>query len=276
MFLSLISSILNFVIFPSHSVIQSWSCIWSIDRFKISWIIILYAEHAWVIIGARFLAGLTGGGVFICIPLFVAEIANDRWDRHMPNVWTQQIIIKLICSVRGQLSSLLQLNFNAGIVLGYVTGGYLSYFTVPLVLIAVPIVFFAIFMWLPHSPQYLLKNGQNEVQHCCDCHVKNKKNIRNKNDFSCICRKRKNHYGTIAISRAVRAQKMSYNCVRSWRSSYRSPSRMRKCHQCESKISVSTPGNWNSNCSFEHSKNSEHSDQVWYFIVINPNTNRII
>lgn len=26
----------------------------------------------------RFLAGITGGGVFICIPLFIAEIASDQ------------------------------------------------------------------------------------------------------------------------------------------------------------------------------------------------------
>lgn len=27
---------------------------------------------------ARILGGITGGGIFICIPLFVAEIASDQ------------------------------------------------------------------------------------------------------------------------------------------------------------------------------------------------------
>lgn len=52
---------------------------------------------------------------------------------------------------------MLQLSFNSGIVLGYVAGSFLDYFTVPLVLVVLPIVFLSVFVWLPHTPQYLLK-----------------------------------------------------------------------------------------------------------------------
>lgn len=58
---------------------------------------------------------------------------------------------------------MLQLSFNSGIVLGYAAGSYLDYFTVPLVLISMPIVFFCIFVWLPNTPQFLLKGGKQKV-----------------------------------------------------------------------------------------------------------------
>lgn len=45
---------------------------------QIHWNIVYFAEDAWAIILARFLTGVTGGGIFICIPLFVAEIANEQ------------------------------------------------------------------------------------------------------------------------------------------------------------------------------------------------------
>lgn len=39
-----------------------------------------YAENAWALIVARSLLGLAAGGMFICIPLFVAEIAHERYE----------------------------------------------------------------------------------------------------------------------------------------------------------------------------------------------------
>lgn len=52
---------------------------------------------------------------------------------------------------------MLQLSFTSGIVLGYVAGSYLHYFTMPLVMLVVPVVFMSVFIWLPSTPQYLLK-----------------------------------------------------------------------------------------------------------------------
>lgn len=57
----------------------------------------------------------------------------------------------------------MQISFFCGIVLGYMAGTYLDYYTLPLVLIALPIVFFAAFVWLPSSPQYLVKCGAIEM-----------------------------------------------------------------------------------------------------------------
>lgn len=45
----------------------------------VHWAVVRLATEAWQLIVARFLAGLTGGGMFICVSLFVAEIANERY-----------------------------------------------------------------------------------------------------------------------------------------------------------------------------------------------------
>lgn len=47
--------------------------------------------------------------------------------------------------------------FNLGILIGYICGKCLDYFTVPKVLIVLPIVFAGTFAFLPNTPQFLLK-----------------------------------------------------------------------------------------------------------------------
>lgn len=66
-------------------------------------------------------------------------------------------------SVRGQLNSYLQISCYSGMTFAYVLGSYLHYHTVPLVLLAFPIIFFVMFVWLHDSPQQLLKQGNEEV-----------------------------------------------------------------------------------------------------------------
>lgn len=57
----------------------------------------------------------------------------------------------------------MQISFYGGIVLGYLAGTFLDYYTMPLVLIVLPVVFFAAFAWLPGTPQYLVKCGAIEM-----------------------------------------------------------------------------------------------------------------
>lgn len=45
---------------------------------KAFWITVVFATRVEFLYVGRFLGGLTGGGTFVCIPLFVAEIADDQ------------------------------------------------------------------------------------------------------------------------------------------------------------------------------------------------------
>lgn len=42
------------------------------------WLCVMYGTNVYHLYVARVFAGMTGGGVFVCIPLFVAEIADDQ------------------------------------------------------------------------------------------------------------------------------------------------------------------------------------------------------
>lgn len=46
--------------------------------FQIFWVIVLFARQVEYLYMGRILAGFTGGGIYVCIPLFVAEIADQR------------------------------------------------------------------------------------------------------------------------------------------------------------------------------------------------------
>lgn len=90
------------------------------------------------------MGGFVGAGVFVLIPLFVAEIAEDN--------------------VRGSLGSLLVLSCTIGMLIAFIAGNYLAYNTPPIIYAAQPILFFVAFAFFPESPQYLMKIGKEEVK----------------------------------------------------------------------------------------------------------------
>lgn len=92
---------------------------------------------------ARFLAGLAGGGVFVLIPLYVAEISEDK--------------------VRGTLGSTLILSCNTGLLLSYIFGTFFNYFVVPKICMGFPVLFLIGFFFMSETPKYLADNNKIEV-----------------------------------------------------------------------------------------------------------------
>lgn len=72
-------------------------------------------------------------------------------------------LIESLYSIRGLFGSLLTFFFYTGIILGYAVVGSLDYYTVPLVIVALPTCFFCLFFWVPNTPQFLLKQNRPEV-----------------------------------------------------------------------------------------------------------------
>lgn len=46
--------------------------------FQLFWIFVLFSKTAVDLYIGRIFAGSTGGGMYICLPLFVAEVADQR------------------------------------------------------------------------------------------------------------------------------------------------------------------------------------------------------
>lgn len=107
----------------------------------IFWLFVIFATNAWHLCAGRFIQGLTAGA-FLCVQLYLADIASDR--------------------IRGILGTLLTLSVNIGILIGYIGGTYLSYTTVPYILMIFPILFICIFVFMPNTPQYYLNARRND------------------------------------------------------------------------------------------------------------------
>lgn len=103
----------------------------------------MYANTVNEILFARFLAGLAGGGVFVLFPLYVTEISEDK--------------------VRGTLGSTLILSCNSGLLLSYILGNYLSYFVIPMICMAFPVIFLIAFYFMPDTPTFFADKNKFEV-----------------------------------------------------------------------------------------------------------------
>ncbi|XP_037038802.1 facilitated trehalose transporter Tret1-like [Bradysia coprophila] len=104
------------------------------------WLCIMFGRYVYHLYLARLLAGCAGGGLYVCIPLFVSEIAEDR--------------------IRGTLGSLLLVCSNIGILMSFIAGAYVKYSLFPCIMIVFPLMFIISFYFLPETPQYLLQHDK--------------------------------------------------------------------------------------------------------------------
>jgi MFS family permease len=100
-------------------------------------LLIIFSKDASYFIASRFFSGFGGGGAFVMIPMFVAEISEDR--------------------VRGRLGSMLVLSCNIGILFAYVAGYFVNYVESACIMLPIPMVFFIGFLFFPDTPTYLVK-----------------------------------------------------------------------------------------------------------------------
>ncbi|XP_065084145.1 facilitated trehalose transporter Tret1-like [Ochlerotatus camptorhynchus] len=114
------------------------ACLAAIPQI-IAWVLVLVADNVYYLMGMRFLLGFSGGVSFMIIPMFIAEIAEDR--------------------IRGLLGSTLVFSCNMGILLMYILGGSLSYANIPWIPLVFPIVFLTGFLRIPDTPFYLMRKN---------------------------------------------------------------------------------------------------------------------
>lgn len=96
----------------------------------------------------RLLSGLAAGAIFVLVPLYTTEIADEK--------------------SRGVLGSFFIFSINLGTLLMFVTGAYTSYRVNALIMMVLPIVFLVTFYLVnPETPQYLFKKGKvQEAEKC--------------------------------------------------------------------------------------------------------------
>ncbi|KAK3914935.1 Facilitated trehalose transporter Tret1 [Frankliniella fusca] len=110
--------------------------------FLVSWALVLGTRSALGLYVARLLAGVAVGGVCVACPVYVAEVAEDE--------------------VRGACGALLQVMFAGGMLFAYAVGAAGDYVLLASACAAVPVLFLALFAWMPETPAALLDAGGEE------------------------------------------------------------------------------------------------------------------
>lgn len=83
------------------------------------------------------LSGLATGSFCVVAPMYISEIAES--------------------SIRGTLGTLFQLTLSVGILLVYIIGSMVSWTTLSVLCLLVPVALFIGMLFLPETPTYLLK-----------------------------------------------------------------------------------------------------------------------
>jgi SP family facilitated glucose transporter-like MFS transporter 8 len=121
------------------------SCLIVSDMFAlIGWILVLATKSIEVLYFVRFLFGLSMGIVFTVVPLYIAEVSNSN--------------------TRGALSTVFSAMLYFGHVIEFSVGPYVSYETLAWVSLAIAIVCSLPILFLPESPQYLVKNSREKAK----------------------------------------------------------------------------------------------------------------
>lgn len=106
------------------------------------WLLIIFAKDVALLYLARICAGLTGGGLFVVLPLFVAEIADPQ--------------------VRGNLNGFMSLTVSVGVLNGYILAAILPSGYIGYLMSFCPIIYLICALTLPETPIYAVKAGNLE------------------------------------------------------------------------------------------------------------------
>lgn len=110
--------------------------------YIISWLLIIFGTNVDYIYVARFLAGLGGNMSFVCMPMYIGEIAHKN--------------------IRGFLGSFIYIMVLIGVIIVYTVAPLLEIYLTAVVGICFPIFQLLTFSFMPESPYYLLLQGKED------------------------------------------------------------------------------------------------------------------
>ncbi|EDV57599.1 facilitated trehalose transporter Tret1 [Drosophila erecta] len=106
------------------------------------WFLFYFAQSIEWLYVARVCAGLTGGGMFVVLPIFIGEIADN--------------------SIRGRLCSFFTLTMNTGIMVGFIVSSHIAYHVIPCAVVGLPVLYVFLATRYPEPPQQLMRWKRDE------------------------------------------------------------------------------------------------------------------
>lgn len=112
--------------------------------FTVGWLLIICSNSVLMFFFGRFITGLSAGAFCVAAPLYTSEIAESE--------------------IRGTLGSYFQLMLTVGILLSYFLGWAIHDMKILSIISGiVPLIFFGVFFFMPETPIYYLKKGNEEA-----------------------------------------------------------------------------------------------------------------
>uniref|UniRef100_A0A2H8TYL1 Facilitated trehalose transporter Tret1 n=1 Tax=Melanaphis sacchari TaxID=742174 RepID=A0A2H8TYL1_9HEMI len=108
----------------------------------IGWAMIIWAESVVWICAGRLLTGFSSGSLSVIVPMYTSEIAEKE--------------------IRGTLGTYFQLQVTGGILFTYIVGSYFNVFGLTIICAIIPIVYVALMVLMPESPNFHLMKGNVE------------------------------------------------------------------------------------------------------------------
>lgn len=115
---------------------RKWTMISLVAPFMVGWILVIFAQNFAMLLIGRLVIGIAGGAFCVSAPQYSAEIAEKE--------------------IRGTLGSFFQLMIITGILFVYLIGPYMQLFWTNIICATIPLIFGAVFFFMPESPVYLL------------------------------------------------------------------------------------------------------------------------
>lgn len=115
---------------------RKWTMLSLVVPFMVGWILVIWAQNFAMLLIGRLILGIAGGAFCVSAPQYSAEIGEKE--------------------IRGTLGSFFQLLVIAGILFVYIIGPLMTLFWTNIVCALIPLIFGAIFFFMPESPVYLL------------------------------------------------------------------------------------------------------------------------
>lgn len=110
--------------------------------FLLGWGLIIWCQNLTMLLVGRVILGIAGGAFCIAAPIYTAEIAQN--------------------DIRGSLGSYFQLMLTVGILFVYAVGAGVSVFILGIICGVIPIIYGAIFVFMPESPLYYVSKNRTD------------------------------------------------------------------------------------------------------------------
>ncbi|XP_034943872.1 facilitated trehalose transporter Tret1-like isoform X2 [Chelonus insularis] len=111
--------------------------------FTTGWLAVIFAKNVSALYTARTILGISVGMSYTTNPMYVSEVADTN--------------------IRGALGTLIAVNVFTGSLITCSIGPYVSYVTLGIALLIIPIVFVVSFVWFPESPHFLAMKGKKNA-----------------------------------------------------------------------------------------------------------------